>query len=95
MIDKTDQSPTVPFCKKNRQWTFYVFPDGVQTEAGEYPDEEAARTASWKSYRQLASQRLQILTCRFDRSFKLRPSLLFKFRHHNCGREMRAVSQSL
>jgi hypothetical protein len=51
MIDKTDQSPTVPFCKKNRQWTFYIFPDGVQKEAGDYPDEEAARTASWKTYR--------------------------------------------
>jgi hypothetical protein len=49
--EKTHQSPTTPFCKQNLQWTFYIFPDGVQTEAGDYPDENVARAASWKSYR--------------------------------------------
>jgi hypothetical protein len=52
MSDTTDQSPTTPFFKKEPgKWTFYVFPGGVQQEAGDFPDEESARVASWKSYR--------------------------------------------
>jgi hypothetical protein len=52
MNDNTQQSPTVPFYNKAlRKWTFYIFPEGVQKEAGYFPDEETARVASWKSYR--------------------------------------------
>ena len=52
MSDKTHQSPTVPFYKKAiRTWTYYIFPEGVQKEAGDFQDEETARAASWKSYR--------------------------------------------
>jgi hypothetical protein len=52
MSDKMQQSPTVPFYDKAlRKWTFYIFPEGVQKEAGDFQDEETARAASWKSYR--------------------------------------------
>ena len=49
MSDKTQQSPTVPvYNKALRKWTFYIFPEGVEQEAGDFPDEETARAASWK-----------------------------------------------
>ena len=52
MSEKTHQSPTTPFYKKApRTWTYYIFPEGVQEEAGDFPDEETARVASWKTYR--------------------------------------------
>jgi hypothetical protein len=53
MSDKTQQSPTVPVYKKDlRVWTYSIFPEGVEKEAGEFADEEAARAASWKTYRE-------------------------------------------
>ena len=52
MSEKTQQSPTVPvYNKALRKWTFYIFPEGVEQEAGDFPDEETARVASWKTYR--------------------------------------------
>ena len=42
MSDKTQQSPTVPvYNKALRKWTFYIFPEGVEQEAGDFPDEES------------------------------------------------------
>jgi len=43
--------PTTPFYKAKGKWTFYVFPNGVQEEAGDYRDEESARAASWEAHR--------------------------------------------
>ena len=52
MSDKTQQSPTVPvFNKVLGKWTFSIFPEGVEQVAGDFPDEESARAASWKTYR--------------------------------------------
>jgi hypothetical protein len=52
MNDKTQQSPTVPvYNKALRKWTYYIFPEGVEQEAGDFADEETARAASWKTYR--------------------------------------------
>jgi hypothetical protein len=52
MSDKTQQSPTVPvYNKALRKWTYYIFPEGVEQEAGDFADEETARVASWKTYR--------------------------------------------
>jgi hypothetical protein len=52
MNDKTQQSPSVPVYKKDlRKWTYYIFPNGVEQEAGDFADEEAARVSSWKTYR--------------------------------------------
>jgi hypoxanthine phosphoribosyltransferase len=52
MNEKTHQSPSVPVYKKAlRTWTYYIFPEGVEQEAGDFADEEAARAASWKTYR--------------------------------------------
>ena len=44
-------SPGLPFQKANGKWTFYAYPNGVQEEAGEYPNEEAAKEASIKVWR--------------------------------------------
>jgi hypothetical protein len=38
--------PTVK--KENGKWTFYVFPDGEQREAGQYETESAARGARYR-----------------------------------------------
>jgi hypothetical protein len=52
MSDKTQQSPTVPvYLKALQKWTYYIFPEGVEQEAGDFADEETARVASWKTYR--------------------------------------------
>jgi hypothetical protein len=52
MSDKTEQSPTVPvYNKALGKWTFSIFPEGVEQVAGDFPDEESARAASWKTYR--------------------------------------------
>ena len=50
MKTKTHPGPTTPFYKSRGKWTFYVFPNGVGEEAGDYPDEETARAASWKTH---------------------------------------------
>jgi hypothetical protein len=46
----TQPGPTTPFYKSRGKWTFYIFPHGVGEEAGDYPDEETARAASWKTH---------------------------------------------
>ncbi len=51
MKPKTHPGPTTPFYKDKGKWTFYVFPNGLQEEAGEYPDEQSARRACLKTYR--------------------------------------------
>lgn len=43
-------SPTPPFYKGKGKWSFYVFPGGERKEAGEYPNEETAKAASWEVY---------------------------------------------
>jgi hypothetical protein len=45
------QGPTTPFYKAKGSWTFYVFPNGVQEEAGRYPDQESAQKASLAAHR--------------------------------------------
>jgi hypothetical protein len=45
------QGPTTPFYKAKGSWTFYVFPNGVQEEAGHYPDQESAQIASLAAHR--------------------------------------------
>jgi len=44
-------SPSLPFQKDNGRWTFYAYPSGVQEEAGEYLDEDAAKQAAIKVWR--------------------------------------------
>jgi hypothetical protein len=51
MPNKTHPGPTTPFYKEKGKWSFYVFPVGAPEEAGDYPDEEAAKAASWEVYR--------------------------------------------
>jgi hypothetical protein len=43
--------PTTQFYKSKGKWTFYVFPNGVVEEAGDYPDQESAKAASWDAHR--------------------------------------------
>ena len=40
-------SPTIR--KANGEWTFYVFPEGRQQEAGQFETEAAARDARFKT----------------------------------------------
>jgi hypothetical protein len=35
--------------KENGKWTFYVFPDGKECEAGQYETEAAAKEARFKA----------------------------------------------
>jgi len=46
-----DPMPGRPFEKENGKWTFYAYPNGVQEEAGEYPDKDTAEQASIKVWR--------------------------------------------
>lgn len=39
-------SPTIK--KADGKWTFYVFPNGEQREAGQYENESAARDARYR-----------------------------------------------
>src|SRR5277367_8566 len=50
MKTKPQPGPTTPFYKSRGKWTFYVFPNGFGEEAGDYPDQETARAASWKTH---------------------------------------------
>ena len=47
----TDQHPAPgPAIKKdNGKWTFYVFPDGIEREAGQYETEAAAKNDRFKA----------------------------------------------
>ncbi len=51
MTVKQRPGPGAPFQKENGKWTFYDYPDGVQTEAGEYSTEDEAKDASIKVLR--------------------------------------------
>jgi hypothetical protein len=51
MKHTVQQGPTTPFYKAKGSWTFYVFPNGVQEEAGHYPDQESAQRASLAAHR--------------------------------------------
>ncbi len=51
MVDKIQPPPGTAFKKENGMWTFYVYPDGVQREAGDYPDEETAKDWSIRALR--------------------------------------------
>jgi hypothetical protein len=46
MNSNSDPQPGVAFQKPSGSWTFYLYPDGVQREAGEWADQEAANEAS-------------------------------------------------
>ena len=37
-----EPAPSIPFQKENGKWAFFIYPQGVETEAGEYPTREAA-----------------------------------------------------
>jgi hypothetical protein len=50
MSNQIHPSPTPPFYKGRGKWSFYVFPGGERKEAGEYPNEETAKAASWEVY---------------------------------------------
>jgi hypothetical protein len=41
-----DPQPGIAFQKAEGKWTFYIYPDGVQREAGEFADESTANEAS-------------------------------------------------
>jgi hypothetical protein len=43
----TAPGPTLK--KENGKWTFYVFPDGEEREAGQYDTEAAAKDARFKA----------------------------------------------
>ena len=42
-------APSPPIKKDNGKWTFYVFPDGKEREAGQYETEAAAKDARFKA----------------------------------------------
>jgi hypothetical protein len=46
MREETKQAPSAAFKKENGMWTFFVHPDGIQREAGDYSDEETAEDLS-------------------------------------------------
>jgi hypothetical protein len=43
--------PGPAFQKDNGMWTYYVYPDGVPREAGDYASEEAAKEWSARALR--------------------------------------------
>jgi hypothetical protein len=45
MAIKQRPGPGPPFQKESGKWTFYDYPNGVQTEAGEYATEDEAKGA--------------------------------------------------
>ena len=49
MSTQTRPAPPAPgeaFKKDNGKWTFYVYPRGIPREAGDWDDEESAKTES-------------------------------------------------
>ncbi|HMD20387.1 MAG TPA: hypothetical protein VKH40_08700 [Alloacidobacterium sp.] len=42
--------PTLAYKKNNGMWTFDIFPNGSRREAGDYPDEAAAKEWSVKAW---------------------------------------------
>lgn len=51
MSKETRPGPGPAFKKDNGMWTFYVYPEGVPREAGDYADEETAREWSARALR--------------------------------------------
>ena len=55
-------APSPPIKKDNGKWTFYVFPDGEEREAGQYETEAAAKAAEERlSSNGIASMRTKTL----------------------------------
>lgn len=48
MNTEKQPAPGPTIRKANGKWTFYVFPDGQQQEAGQYDSEMAAKDARFK-----------------------------------------------
>jgi hypothetical protein len=46
MNPNPDPQPGIAVQKPNGRWTFYIYPDGQQLEAGEWADEVTANDAS-------------------------------------------------
>ena len=46
MNPNRDPQPGTAFQKPSGRWTFYIYPDGEQREAGEWADEATAKEAS-------------------------------------------------
>ena len=46
MNSHPDPQPGIAFQKPNGGWTFYIYPNSVQREAGEFVDEATANEAS-------------------------------------------------
>jgi hypothetical protein len=46
-----DPAPSLPFQKENGNWAFFIYPQGVETEAGEYQTKETAEQWSIKALR--------------------------------------------
>ena len=53
-------APSPPIKKDNGKWTFYVFPDGEEREAGQYETEAAAKDARFKAFIALGLKRTEI-----------------------------------
>jgi hypothetical protein len=51
MVSHPDPQPGTAFQKPNGSWTFYLYPDGVQREAGDFTDEASASNASVSALR--------------------------------------------
>ena len=51
MANRQRPAPGAPFQKENGKWTFYDYPAGVRTEAGEYSTQCEAEDASIKVLR--------------------------------------------
>jgi hypothetical protein len=48
MNSEKQPAPGPTFKRSDGKWTFYVFPDGQQQEAGHYDSEAAAKDARFK-----------------------------------------------
>jgi hypothetical protein len=49
MSDEKQPAPGPTIRKANGKWTFYVYPDGKESEAGQYETETAAKDARFKA----------------------------------------------
>jgi hypothetical protein len=49
MITDKHSAPSPLIKKANGKWTFYVFPDGQEREAGQFETESAAKDARFKA----------------------------------------------
>jgi hypothetical protein len=49
MTTDKHSAPSPPIKKANGKWTFYVFPEGQEREAGQFESESAAKDARFKA----------------------------------------------